>query len=132
MVVAVVGLCGCVERRFVITTEPFGAVVYDENDMPISAAPADKPFTYYGRYRFKLVKDGYKTTVVEEQVTAPWYQWPLVDFVSETLVPVTIRDIRRLHYQLEPLESVPPEKVRQDGDLLRERGKTVGPEMISR
>lgn len=120
---------GCVERRFVVTTDPFGAVVYDHNDQPISAAPADKSFQYYGNYRFKLVKDGYRTKIVEEKIQAPWYQWPGLDFVSENLIPWTIRDIRRLHYTLEPLAPESPEKVRADGEALRQRGQSVGPHM---
>ena len=117
---------GCVERRFVITSDPYGAVVYNENDIPIGAAPADQQFVYYGKYRFKLIKDGYQTKIVEEPIKAPWYAWPGLDFVSENLIPFTIRDIRRLHYKLEPIESVSPEKVRADGDMLRQRGQTIG------
>jgi hypothetical protein len=123
---------GCVERRFVITTDPPNAVVYDERGLPLSGSPADKQFTYYGVYQFTLVKDGYKTTVVQENVKAPWYEWPLIDFVSENLLPFTIRDIRRLHYPLEPAESTPPEKVRSDGELLRQRGQQVGPQMLAK
>jgi hypothetical protein len=117
---------GCVERRFVISTDPFGAVVYDMSDIPVGKAPADKTFTWYGKYRFKLVKDGYQTMIVEERIKAPWYEWPGLDFVSENLLPFTVRDIRRLHYKLDPLESPSPEKVRIEGEQLRERGMTIG------
>src|ERR1700693_6201901 len=78
---------GAVERRMVIPTEPYGAIVYNEKDLPLSASPADMPFTYYGKYRFKIVKDGYETLVAEEKVDAPWYEWIGLDFISETLVP---------------------------------------------
>lgn len=126
--IAVVGLAitGCVERRFVITTDPFGAAVFNEHDMPIGASPADQQFVYYGKYRFKLVKDGYQTKIVEEPIRAPWYAWPGIDFISENLIPFTIRDIRRLHYKLDPIETIPPEKVRADGEMLRQRGLTIG------
>ena len=128
LLVAAIGLAlsGCVERRFVITTDPFGAVVYNENEVPIGAAPADQAFTYYGKYRFRLVKDGYQTKIVEERIKAPWYEWPGLDFVSENLLPFTVRDIRRLHYKLDPIEAVPPERVRSEGELLRQRGLTIG------
>ena len=123
---------GCVERRFVVISDPPGAIVYNEREAPIGAAPADQEFTWYGTYQFKLVKDGYQTKVVQENVKAPWYEWPILDFVSENVVPWTIRDIRRLHYKLEPLESLSPEKVRGDGEALRQRGATVGPELLSK
>ncbi len=128
MMIAAFGfiVTGCVERRFVITTDPFGAVVYDMSDVPVGVAPADKSFTYYGRYRFKLIKDGYQAKIVEERIRAPWYEWPGLDFISENVLPFTVRDIRRLHYKLDPIEPVSEEKVRVDGQQLRERGATIG------
>lgn len=119
-------LTGCVERRMVITTEPFGALVYDERNVPLSASPADRPFTYYGKYRFKIVKDGYETLVVDEDVRPPWYEWIGLDFVSETLIPWTLRDVRRFHYQLKNAVVVSPEDVLKQGTPLRERGLITG------
>src|ERR1700682_5322957 len=119
-------LTGCVERRMVVTTEPFGALVYDERNVPLSASPADRPFTYYGKYRFTIVKDGYETLVVEEDVRPPWYEWIGLDFISETLIPWTLRDVRRFHYQLQPAVVVPPDQVLEQGKLLRARGLTTG------
>src|SRR5262249_39963924 len=108
---AVVAICGCVERRFVITTDPPGAVVYNEKDIPISATPADQQFIYYGTYRFKLMKDGYQTKIIYVPIKAPIYEWAFLDFFSENLLPFTIRDVRPIHEKLDPLEPVPPEKV---------------------
>lgn len=118
---------GCVERRFVIITDPPGAIVYDWKNQPLSASPADAQFTYYGKYKFTLVKDGYETQVVEEQVKAPWYQWVPFDFVSENLIPITFRDIRTFRYQLRPLLPVPPEVLLQRAEELRARGQAIGP-----
>ena len=119
-------LSGCVERAMIITTEPYGAVVYDERGIPLSGSPADKSFVYYGKYRFKIVKDGYETAIVEEDVRPPWYEWLGLDFISENVIPWTIRDIRRFHYVLQPLPSISTDTVLQQGSILRERGKTVG------
>jgi hypothetical protein len=122
----VLGLAaGCVERRFVITSNVPGAIVYDEKGQPMGATPVDRQFTYYGKYKFTLVKDGFETQVVEEQVKTPWYEFLGLDFVSENLLPWTIRDIRRFHYTLQPAQLVPPESVLQNGTLLRERGKVL-------
>ena len=119
-------LTGCVERRFVITTEPPGAIVYDEKNQPLGAAPADRGFTYYGTYQFTLVRDGYETQVVREKVRAPIYEWFLLDFVSENLIPWTIRDIRRFNYQLQPKQVVPPDAVKDKAEILRQRGLGIG------
>jgi hypothetical protein len=117
---------GCVERRFVITTEPPGAIVFDEKGLPMGAAPTDRTFTYYGEYEFTLVKDGYETQVVREKVRAPFYEWFILDFFSENVIPWTLRDVRRFNYRLQPKQSVPAETVLDRADGLRERGKTIG------
>ena len=57
-------LTGCVDRRFVVTTDPPGALVL-RNNAPIGFAPADDHFTYYGNYHFTLIKDGYETQLQE-------------------------------------------------------------------
>jgi hypothetical protein len=117
---------GCVERRFVITSEPSGAIVYDEKGLPMGAAPTDRAFVYYGGYQFTLVRDGYETLVVRENVRAPFYEWFLLDFVSENLLPFTIRDIRRFNYQLQPKQIIDPETVLGKATTLRQRGLTIG------
>src|SRR5438552_6616157 len=117
---------GCVERRFVITTEPPGAIVYDEKGLPMGAAPTDRPFVYYGEYQWTLVKDGYETQVVREKVRAPFYEWFLFDFFSENVVPWNIRDIRRYNYRLVPKQAVPPEAVLEKANALRQNGQAIG------
>lgn len=117
---------GCVERRMVIITEPFGAIVYDEKNQPIGGAPADHPFTYYGKYRFRIAKDGYETLVVEQRVRAPWYELPGLDFISENLIPWTIRDVRYFRYVLQPRQVMPPESILGPADALRNYAKGIG------
>src|SRR5438045_3581884 len=63
---------GCVERRYVVTSDPPGALVY-KNGQPIGTTPVDDTFVYYGKYHFTLVKDGYETLQVDENFSAPWY-----------------------------------------------------------
>jgi hypothetical protein len=126
---------GCVERRMVILSAPYGspsngpdlgAIVYDEKNQPIGAAPVDKPFTYYGKYRFRLAKDGYETLVVDQRVRSPWYELPGLDFFAENVIPWTIRDVRYFRYELKPAEIRTPEQMLQSGQLLRDYGKTIG------
>src|SRR5947209_701596 len=84
---------GCVTRRYVITSDPPGALVYRDGQ-PIGATPVEAPFIYYGKYRFQLVKDGYQTLDVEPELCAPWYEWPGLDFISENINPYPLRDIQ--------------------------------------
>jgi hypothetical protein len=107
-------LTGCVERRMVIIADPYpaaaGAIVWDEKNQPLSGSPADKPFTYYGKYNFRIVKDGFEG----------------LDFFSENLIPWTIRDVRYFRYTLTPVQVRAPEDLLREGEQLRAYGKTIG------
>ena len=48
---ALATISGCVDRRFVIESDPPGAIVY-LNDKWVGPTPVDQSFTYYGKYRF--------------------------------------------------------------------------------
>jgi hypothetical protein len=120
------GATGCVERRMIITTDPYGAVIYDEKNHPIGAAPVDRSFTFYGIYKFRLAKDGYETLDVQENVSAPWFEYFGLDFISENLLPFTIRDVRHFNYPMRPLQVVPPELLLQKAQELRDYGQTKG------
>jgi hypothetical protein len=118
---------GCVDRRFIITTPPEQALASVEvNDRPIGPAPADKQFTYYGTYRIVLKKEGYETLVVDQPIAPPWYEYPPLDFISENLIPWTIRDVRRLYLPMRPAQIVAPEAVLDRATHLREQGKAIG------
>jgi hypothetical protein len=130
---ALLGASGCVERRMVIISDPYpeatGAVVYDEKGQPIGGTPADKPFTYYGKYHFTLVKDGFETLDAEQCVRPPWYELPGLDFVSENLIPWWIRDVRYYTYNMSrpPIRS--PEQTLVEGQELRDYAKRFGPQV---
>ena len=49
-------LAGCVERRFVIESDPPGALVL-MNGQQLGATPVDGHFVYYGRYHFTLAEN---------------------------------------------------------------------------
>jgi hypothetical protein len=120
-------LTGCVERRFVITTPPeqAGAAVFI-NGRPVGPAPADRQFVYYGTYRFTLVHDGYETLVADAPIKVPWYELGPLEFISENMIPWTIRDVRRLHFEMKPAQIVPPEALLSTAEQLRARGRSIG------
>jgi hypothetical protein len=121
-----VSATGCVERRFVITSDPPGAMVLDEKGLPLGPTPVDKQWVYNGKYRFTLLRDGFEPLVVEEQVAPRWFEYPGIDFFTENLIPYNFRDIRRFHYQMQPMQILPPEMVLQQGQALRSRGQMIG------
>ncbi len=113
-------LTGCVERRLTIRTDPPGARVYID-DYEIGTAPCSTHFTYYGTRKIRLVKDGYQTKTFYQPIPPPWYQIPPFDFVTENLIPGTIRDHRTLAYQLEPELIVPEKELRRRAEAMREQ-----------
>ena len=117
---------GCVERRFVVTTDPPGALVM-RNNAPIGFAPADDHFVYYGNYHFTLIKDGYETQQIDQKIPAPWYQYPPFDFFAENLLPWHIIDVRRFHYQMQPRQVPNPDEMLNHAQELRDRGRIVSP-----
>jgi PEGA domain len=117
---------GCVERRYVIVTEPPGAVV-ERNGQLLGATPADDHFVYYGKYLFKIVKPGYETLQVVQNIPSPWYEWPGIDFFSENIWPFYIIDRREFHYQLVPLMQPQTNDLLRQAENLRNRGKSVQP-----
>jgi hypothetical protein len=119
-------LSGCVERRFVITSNPPGAAVYRDGQL-LGVTPVDDYFIYYGYRDYILVLDGYETLKVRQPAPAPWYQIPPADFVSENLWPFKIRDIRRPEpYQLQPLQVPNPNQILDRAGQLRSSGRGLG------
>jgi hypothetical protein len=109
---------GCVRRRLTIRSTPPGARVLID-DQEIGVTPASTPFTYYGTRKVQLIKDGYETLTVQNTISPPWYEYPPLDFFSESLWPHEIRDERQLDFQLIPQQNVPPQELRARAEALR-------------
>jgi hypothetical protein len=123
--VCAAALTGCVERRYVIYTDPPGAMVL-RNGQAIGASPVDDHFVFYGKYKFTIFADGYETLQVEQKIPAPWYEWVGLDFFSENLLPWTIRDRRVFQFHLEPRHIPDPKALLDQAQNLRNRGISLG------
>src|ERR1700733_11224075 len=102
LVLAAAVSAGCVDQRYLITSDPPGAMVY-RNGVPIGPTPVDDQFVYYGKYHFTLVKDGFETLQVDQEIPAPWYEYPPLDFVNEVLNPFQLHDVQAFHFQMQPV-----------------------------
>jgi hypothetical protein len=118
-------LGGCVERRYVVYTDPPGALVV-RNGVPLTASPADDHFEYYGKYHFTLIAEGYETLQVDQNIPAPWYEYPPFDFITENLLPWKILDKREFTYRLEPRSVANTDQLLSEGQNLRNRGIDLG------
>ncbi|MEM6330830.1 MAG: PEGA domain-containing protein [Planctomycetota bacterium] len=124
---AVLTTPGCVRRRLTVQTNPPGALVYVDNQ-PIGTSPCSTDFTYYGTREIRMVKPGYETLTVNQPIPTPWYETPGVDFISENLVPLKIRDNRTVAFNLSPQRVVPAEELIGRGQELR--GQAQAPPAI--
>lgn len=111
-------MVGCVRRRMTVRTNPPGATVSIDNQV-IGTAPAASSFVYYGTREFRIEKDGYRTETIRRRISPPWYEFPGLDFVSETLWPGEIRDERIIDVELVPKTLEPSTDVVQRADSLR-------------
>ena len=119
-------MSGCVERSYVVETNPPGAFV-QVNNQPLGPSPVDGSFIYYGNYEFKIIKEGYETQVVQQEIPLPWYEyWPM-EFFVENLWPFKIRDQHRFRYDLVPLQVPNSEEILRRSEELRTRGQSIRP-----
>ncbi len=117
---------GCVERKFVVDTDPPNVLVL-VNNQPLGPSPADGSFIYYGKYNFTLMAPGYETLHVQENVVAPWYQWVGLDFIFETLWPFELQDVHHYHYRMVPMQIPNTADVMQRSGQIREQGRALRP-----
>lgn len=125
LAIGMAALSGCVDRRYVVYTDPPGALVL-RNGQPIGSSPADDHFVYYGNYHFTIVKDGYETLQVDQKIVSPWYEYPILDFFAENLTPWPILDRREFHYRLEPRRIANTKELMEEAQNLRNRGISLG------
>jgi hypothetical protein len=127
-------LPGCVERTFVIRSEPEGARVR-MNGVLQGVTPLEIPFDHYGTVRLEaepmdLDGDGfaeYAGVSTPFALDAPWYQWFPLDFFSDNLWPGTLR-VRRearlvLRKALNPMSDADEKVMREGIPALRIRAE---------
>ena len=105
-----------------IRSNPSGALVFVD-DQRIGVTPVSTAFTYYGTRKIQLFKDGFEPQIVKQRFSAPWYQLPIIDFISENIWPVKIRDERFVEVQMAPLQVVPTEQLIGRADALRNNSR---------
>jgi len=113
---------GCVRRRMTVRTNPAGATVSVDNQV-IGTTPAASSFVYYGTREFRIEKDGYRTETIKRRFNPPWYEFPGLDFISETLWPGEIRDERIIDVELVPKTLEPSGDVVERADSLRTQSR---------
>lgn len=92
---------GCLRRRMTINSNPQGAMVYVDGHQ-LGKTPVSTDFTYYGTRNIRLEMDHYQTMNVKQKVVPPWYEFPPLDFFTETFSASEIKDHHVWTYDLQP------------------------------
>lgn len=124
LAIGLLGLTGCVERRYTIRTNPPGATVI-VNGEEIGPSPVSRSFTFYGYRDVTILKDGYAQQDLVQPIKAPWWDNPITEFFTENLIPITFRDERVYDYTLLPATNPPVPELVDRGQGLRALGQTT-------
>ncbi|MFB3067409.1 MAG: PEGA domain-containing protein [Planctomycetota bacterium] len=108
---------GCVERRLWVRTEPEGASVL-VNGKEIGKAPIAWPFEHYGTIVVEAEMPGRERVQRTIKLKAPWYQYPVLDFVADVLWPFTIKDEHYVDLDLPELGRLTPEQFDREIEKL--------------
>ena len=122
IVIAVV-LCGCVERKLTIVTEPSEAIVW-LNDEEIGATPVTVNFNWYGDYRVQITKEGYETLNTHQLLKRPLHDIPPFDFFAEVLWPGRIVDNYEWKFNLAPYKQPDAAELIKKAEAMRNRAES--------
>lgn len=120
---------GCVDRRFVVTSNAPGAQVEVDGE-PLGPTPSDGTYVYTGKRSFHAAAPGYEPLTQLVTFEPRWYDYPGLDLFAEVLWPFRIEDVRRVHLELIPTVPVTPEQVQGRAEGLRARGLALPPPSI--
>lgn len=85
----------------------------------IGQSPISTAFTYYGTREIEVVADGYRTERVLREIKPWWYEYPGLDFVTETLWPFEVRDERVIDIEMVQAKQKTSEELLNNGLSMR-------------
>jgi len=105
---AALSQAGCVERLLAIQSDPPGAAAYLDGEK-VGTTPCEVPYTWYGTRLLVLELRGFNLVRREVVLNPPWWQIIPIDFITDILIPITIRDRMSVSYTLDPAPASPEE-----------------------
>ena len=120
----ILALAGCVERTIAIRSVPPGALV-TVNEVEKGRTPLTFPFTWYGDYRVRIEQPDYKPLETHRAVSAPIYQWPVLDFISEVLLPFKFHDQHDWTFTLTEQGEIPTGELIERAKGFRAQAQTA-------
>src|SRR5580765_4518638 len=92
---------GCVERLLTIHSDPPGAGVYLDGEK-VGTTPCEVTYVWYGTRDLILELRGYTLIRQEVVLNPPWWQIIPLDFITDVIIPFTIRDRMAVSFTMEP------------------------------
>ena len=120
ILIFVIILSGCVERRLTIDTAPQGALVV-LNDEEIGESPVSVSFNWYGDYNVRVSKEGFETLKTHRKLQGPWYDKFPFDFFAQILNPKKILDSYEWMFELAPKEQPTRDELIENAENLKEQ-----------
>jgi hypothetical protein len=106
LTLALLLLVGCrTQRTLQFTSDPVGAEVRLD-DVVVGVTPLRVPFEHYGTRRVAFYLPGYRSESRRIRLRSPWHARFPFDLVTEVLLPLGLRDRRKVHQVLIPGEEV--------------------------
>lgn len=120
---------GCVDRRFVVTTNVPGASVAVDGEQ-LGPTPVDANWVYAGKREVRATAPGYEPLNQLVTFEPKWWDYPGLDLFAEVIWPFRIEDVRRVHLDLQPAVQRSPEEIQTAAEALKARGMTLPPPSV--
>jgi len=120
---------GCVDRRFVVSSNVPGAHVTVDGEH-LGPAPLDSQYVYTGKREIRVSAPGYEPSNQLVKFEPKWYDYPGLDLFAEVIWPFRIEDVRRVHVDLQPAQPVNIPELQAKADVLRSRTSMLPPPSV--
>jgi hypothetical protein len=128
VVLLALAAAGCVERRLQVRTEPPGAKV-TVNGQVLGLSPVVWTFEHYGVAVVEAELAGRERVRHGFRLKKPWYQLPILDFVTDVVLPFRIVDRHRVTIELPAVDELTEERSRRELKELAERASRLRSEV---
>jgi len=120
VIAAALSQTGCVERLIAIHSDPPGAAVYLDGEK-VGTTPCEVPYIWYGTRTLVLELRGFGLVREDLVLAPPWWQITPLDFITDVVIPFTIRDRMSVSYVLHEAPLSEADTVLDRADELRRK-----------